>query len=123
MSEGPQHFEDDLPPLPWLDIRIYYDGVASKMERFYDALLIGFYESPAWRRLAYQTKLKYGRRCQLCGATPVDGVKIVADHIKSVRFHWELRLDPENIQALCDDCNMAKGSIDDGDFRPMDETT
>lgn len=75
-----------------------------------------FYQTKAWRSLAYRCKLRDGRKCMCCGATPEDGVRIVSDHIKPVRLRWDLRLDPNNIQTLCDDCNLGKGSIDQTDF-------
>lgn len=45
-------------------------------------------------------------------------VRIVADHIKSLRYNWELGLDPDNLQVLCDDCNWRKGARDQTDYRP-----
>lgn len=39
------------------------------------------------------------------------------DHIKPVCTHPELCLDPENLQVLCDDCNLGKGSSDCTDWR------
>lgn len=79
--------------------------------------LKAFYDSWEWKRLAFDCKKRDGRRCMCCGSTPADGVRIVSDHIKPLRKHWELRLDPANIQTLCDDCNMGKGSRDETDFR------
>lgn len=81
-----------------------------------------FYQTPAWRRLAYQCKKRDGRRCMCCGATPEDGVRIVSDHIVPIRLRWDLRLDPTNIQTLCDDCNLGKGSLDHTDFRSGHDT-
>lgn len=76
-----------------------------------------FYKSWAWKRLSYQTRLDRGQRCECCGATPEHGVRIVCDHIKPMRRFWHLRLDPGNVQVLCDDCNMGKGSHDETDWR------
>jgi len=76
-----------------------------------------FYQTSAWRRLAYQCKKRDGRRCMCCGATPEDGVRIVSDHVVPIRLRWDLRLDPANIQTLCDECNLGKGSTDQTDFR------
>lgn len=75
-----------------------------------------FYQTKAWKALAYRCKLRDGRKCMCCGATPEDGARIVSDHIKPVRLRWDLRLDPNNIQTLCDDCNLGKGSTDQTDF-------
>lgn len=76
-----------------------------------------FYQTRAWQKLARQTKARYGRKCMKCGATEADGVRIVSDHVISVRARWDLRLDPANIQVLCEGCNRAKGSIDAADYR------
>lgn len=78
-----------------------------------------FYESIQWKRLSYRTRLERGQRCECCGATPRhhEGVRIVCDHVKPVRWHWKLRFDPENLQVLCDDCNKGKGAYDETDWR------
>lgn len=76
-----------------------------------------FYQSPAWQRLSYATKVEHGSRCQCCGHGADDGVKIVADHIKPIRYNWALRLDPSNIQVLCEGCNLGKGSWGETDHR------
>lgn len=83
-----------------------------------------FYKSWEWRELRMVVLKKYGRRCMCCGATPddvaIDGspVRIVVDHIKPLSLHWELRLSPNNLQVLCDECNMGKGAWDSTDYRP-----
>ena len=64
-----------------------------------------FYQTPQWQRLAYQCKLRDGRRCMCCGATPADGVRIVSDHIVPIRLRWDLRLEPTNIQSYQSGCD------------------
>lgn len=76
-----------------------------------------FYASWEWKRLRYSILLERGARCECCGASKDDGVAIVVDHIRPIRRFWELRLDPENCQVLCNDCNMGKGSDDETDWR------
>lgn len=76
-----------------------------------------FYDSWEWKRLRYDFLKGKKRTCQCCGASAADGAKIVIDHIKPIRHHWRLRLDPDNLQILCDDCNMGKGSRDQTDWR------
>jgi 5-methylcytosine-specific restriction endonuclease McrA len=44
---------------------------------------------------------------------------VVVDHIRPIRHHWELRLDINNLQLLCDDCNKGKGSTDETDWRDL----
>ena len=76
-----------------------------------------FYESLAWRRLRYKTLKKHGRRCQCCGAEPDDGVRINVDHILPIKKFWHLRLDPDNLQVLCGECNHGKGNVFTDDWR------
>lgn len=75
-----------------------------------------FYNSWEWKQLSYEVKLDRGRTCECCGAKAPD-VKIITDHIKPIRHNWHLRLEPTNLQILCDDCNRGKGSRDETDFR------
>ena len=75
-----------------------------------------FYESYDWRRLRYAIIQKYGRECMCCGAK---NVQIHVDHIKPLRKNWDLRLDPDNLQVLCFECNHGKGNWDETDFRGM----
>jgi 5-methylcytosine-specific restriction endonuclease McrA len=82
-----------------------------------------FYKTWDWQKLRMKTLEKYGRRCLCCGATSesIDmtgkQVQIVVDHIKPLHNYWSLRLDPNNTQILCFDCNMGKG-IEETDYRP-----
>jgi len=71
-----------------------------------------FYLSYEWRKQRYLTLKKYGRRCMACGETKG---KMHVDHIKPVRKYWELRLDPANLQVLCEACNHGKGNWDETD--------
>lgn len=77
----------------------------------------GFYDSWEWKTLRYKVIKKYGARCMLCGRTPADGVKICVDHIKPRALFPELELDENNLQVLCNDCNMGKGRWDETDWR------
>jgi 5-methylcytosine-specific restriction endonuclease McrA len=80
-----------------------------------------FYTSRAWRSARYAfLKTQTDRRCRCCGATAAQ-TRLVVDHVRSVRGHWDRRLDPTNFQILCDDCNLAKGSRDATDFRSEGE--
>lgn len=71
-----------------------------------------FYKTPEWRKLAYETKKEMGRQCQCCGARAATGVRIVSDHIRPARYYWHLRLTRTNVQVLCEECNLGKGSWD-----------
>lgn len=86
-----------------------------------------FYKSWEWRTLRMTVLKKHGPRCMCCGSTPDQTaahgapVRIVVDHIKPLYTHWHLRLDANNLQVLCDECNMGKGAWDTTDWR-ADET-
>ena len=77
---------------------------------------IPFYESREWRALRYKALIQHGRQCQCCGAKPPQ-IILHVDHIKPRSIHPELELDIDNLQILCEDCNLGKSNKDDTDFR------
>ena len=79
-----------------------------------DAKRSEFYHSKEWRELRYQALKAYGRTCAFCRTTK--GVMHV-DHIKPrSRFpHLELAFD--NLQILCEACNLGKSNKDKTDWR------
>lgn len=77
-----------------------------------------FYATPEWKRLRYETLVKYGGRCMCCGVSAQDGARINIDHIEPVSKAWHRRLDPTNLQVLCGSCNAGKGGRDQTDWRP-----
>lgn len=72
-----------------------------------------FYESWEWKTARYEALKKYGPKCMLCGATAKDGVRICVDHIRPRALYPDLQLDLNNLQVLCNDCNMGKGRWDE----------
>lgn len=76
-----------------------------------------FYKSIEWRQLRYIALKNNGASCQCCGAKAGNGVQIHVDHIKPRSRYPELELCLDNLQILCEDCNVAKGSWDDTDWR------
>lgn len=77
-----------------------------------------FFKSEEWRRMRFRVFEKYGRRCMCCGARPSDGAVMHVDHIKPIHAYPELRLDFDNLQVLCADCNYGKSAFSTMDFRP-----
>jgi len=80
----------------------------------------GFYTSAKWRKLRFDVLEHCGARCMCCGWTPNashDGNFIVVDHIKSRRLNPELEYEFDNLQVLCNDCNLGKGRFKVNDFR------
>jgi 5-methylcytosine-specific restriction endonuclease McrA len=82
----------------------------------YDA----FYQSRQWRELRYQAFLKYGKRCHCCQAIELN-VRLHVDHIKPRSKYPELELDIENLQILCESCNVGKGAWDETNWRNFKE--
>lgn len=80
-----------------------------------------FLGSFEWRKLRMKALKLHGARCQCCGASPKDGIRIHVDHIKPRRTHPHLALDLDNLQVLCEVCNHGKGSWDDTDWRQPEE--
>ena len=75
-----------------------------------------FYLSKAWRSLRYEALQAFGRQCLCCGRTPPT-VALHVDHILPRSEFPELELDINNIQVLCEDCNLGKSNKDYTDFR------
>lgn len=79
--------------------------------------IAAFYASREWKLARYDTLRRDGPRCTCCGRTPQDGAVVNVDHIVSLRVDWSRRLDPKNLQVLCDDCNEGKGARHSDDWR------
>lgn len=77
-----------------------------------------FFASMAWRILRYKALKLYGRKCFVCANGPHNGKVIHVDHIKPRSLFPELALDINNLQILCEDCNMGKRNFDSIDWRP-----
>lgn len=77
-----------------------------------------FYDSFAWKKVRYRALLLHGGACQCCGATAKDGVKLHVDHIKPRSRFPSLELDVNNLQVLCEVCNIGKSNADATDWRP-----
>ena len=73
-----------------------------------------FYRSPEWLELRYKALVRYGRKCMCCGTE--DAVFHV-DHIKPRSKYPQLALDFNNLQILCEACNLGKSNKDETDFR------
>lgn len=71
-----------------------------------------FYKSLSWRQLRYDVLKESNGRCCLCGRSAKDGVVLHVDHIIPLSVDWEKRLDKNNLQVLCEDCNMGKMNRD-----------
>jgi len=80
----------------------------------------GFYGSREWRELRYKVLALHGARCQCCGASRDEGYRMHVDHIKPRQRYPDLALVLENLQVLCDECNIGKSNRDATDWRSID---
>ena len=94
--------------------------VKKKLEK--QDLVQAFYRSYTWRKVRMEVLIRDGRRCACCGTTPHDGVSMHVDHIKPLRLNWNLRVDVENLQVLCEVCNHGKGNWDETDWQKENAT-
>jgi len=82
-----------------------------------------FLKSFEWKEVRGKALDRHGSFCMRCGRCRMDKddagepVKITVDHVKPRRHFPELALDVGNLQVLCGDCNIAKGSWDHTDWR------
>lgn len=97
-------------------VKVYAPYIASnkKWEQTPD-----FLKSKEWKALRYQALVAHGGRCQCCGASASDGVRLNVDHIFPRSTHPWLALELDNLQVLCSSCNEGKSNIDTTDWRPL----
>ena len=76
-----------------------------------------FYLTREWRQLRYLVLRNAGGKCACCGASAADGARIHVDHIIPRYKRPDLSLSLDNLQALCEDCNLGKGAWDSTDWR------
>lgn len=80
-----------------------------------------FYKSPEWRLLRVRVLERFQCKCMMCGRSPKEhGIVIHVDHIKPRSKFPELGLDFNNLQILCDDCNIGKSNKYETDWRPLE---
>ena len=72
-----------------------------------------FYNSQEWRELRYEALKRYGTACSCCGASRQSVAVMHVDHIKPRSKYPELELDINNLQILCQDCNLGKVNKDE----------
>lgn len=104
--------------LPWLLLRLAFRLLAAIIGLFRrreeePEEADGFYRSYRWRRLrvdAFEAnRQRYGMlACECCGMVDVESFHV--DHIYPRSAYPELALDPDNLQVLCDACNIGKGA-------------
>jgi 5-methylcytosine-specific restriction endonuclease McrA len=76
-----------------------------------------FYASREWKEMRYFVLRRDGAICACCGDSPANGASMRVDHIKVRSVYPELELDPNNLQVLCDPCNVGKCNYYNDDWR------
>ena len=69
-----------------------------------------FYQAREWRELRWKVLTASNGRCVTCNRGKQDGVIIHIDHIKPRSKFPALELIFENLQVLCEDCNIGKSN-------------
>lgn len=100
--------------------RIKKNKKKSKKKNRYKFKGDGFYKSREWKEIRYRVLRTYKAKCMCCGMTPHQyGIVIHVDHIKPRSKYPNLELCFDNMQVLCDVCNIGKSNIDNTDWRPL----
>ena len=78
-----------------------------------------FYKSREWREVRVAILEEYECKCMMCGCSPKEhGIVVHVDHIKPRSTHPHLELRKDNLQILCEDCNLGKSNHYITDWRP-----
>lgn len=93
-------------PLPLHPVVAYAPGMGKE-----------FYYTREWRLVRYQALELHGTSCLCCGASRQRGAVIHVDHIKPRSLFPELELTLDNLQILCEDCNVGKSNTSIKDWR------
>lgn len=79
-----------------------------------------FLKSKEWKKLRYEALRIHGASCFCCGRNYRNhGVVIHVDHIKPRSRYPSLAMDINNLQILCEECNLGKGYEFQDDWRPQ----
>lgn len=66
-----------------------------------------FFKSSLWKNLRYKLLTERERKCALCGTRNPESSWHI-DHIRPISLYPELATDQNNLQILCEDCNLGK---------------
>jgi hypothetical protein len=116
-----KHFKKEMKKKKKETMKRIYGNVKKNLEekqrKDYSKKTKEFYSSDEWRRLRYIVLREQGGRCQCCGRSAKDGVILHVDHIIPLSKDWSKRLEKDNLQVLCEDCNLGKSNTDSIDWR------
>ena len=69
-----------------------------------------------WRLLRYEALKRADGKCECCGTT-AENSPLHVDHIKPKSVHPDKEYGVDDLQVLCEDCNIGKGNWDETDWR------
>ena len=72
-----------------------------------------------WRKVRYRALVRDKGRCQCCGRTAQDGVRMEVDHCLPKSKYPLLSLELSNLATLCADCNRSKSDTDETHWRDI----
>lgn len=87
-------------------VRFYEEAQTTKKQREIRSGQIEYERSLMTPSLRYEILKRDNYRCQICGSTAQDGVKLHIDHIVPVSKGGHTT--PNNLRVLCDRCNLGK---------------
>ena len=73
---------------------------------------VAFYKSSKWRKLRLVALGRDSWCCRRCDEKGIITIATLVDHIVPTKVDWELRLDIDNLQAMCDECHNIKTAED-----------
>jgi 5-methylcytosine-specific restriction endonuclease McrA len=76
-----------------------------------------FYLSRTWLELRYKALKLNDGKCCCCGRGRKQNVVLHVDHIKPRSLYPSLQLELNNLQVLCEECNVGKSNKDFTDWR------
>ena len=104
--QGKNHYEKEQA-YDYAALKYYFERLAElKQTRKTRQYQIKVERAKMTDSLRYDIMKRDNFRCQLCGSSAADGVKLHVDHIVPVSKGGKTKL--ENLRTLCDRCNMGK---------------
>lgn len=103
---GRNHYEDETS-FSYSEIKAAYENMLKRVERENsESERKRMERSKMTPSLRYDVLKRDHFRCQICGASQADGVKLHVDHIVPVSKGGKTEL--SNLRTLCDMCNLGK---------------
>jgi 5-methylcytosine-specific restriction endonuclease McrA len=84
----------------------------SRNHKYHPFMGTEFYQTSEWRKLRWLALAQSSGKCVVCGRNQKNhGVILHVDHVHPRSKYPLLELELSNLQVLCEDCNLGKGSM------------